>query len=72
MVGRNYYLLALTGLGKTHLIQAIANKVVNEKPNLKVIYVTCEQFVNEIIDTMFTSRGPDARDRGNKLRQYYL
>lgn len=60
-----------TGLGKTHLIQAIANKVVNEKPNLKVIYVTCEQFVNEIIDTMFTSRGPDARDRGNKLRQYY-
>ncbi len=60
-----------TGLGKTHLIQAIANKVVNEKPNLKVIYVTCEQFVNEIIDIMFTSRGPDARDRGNKLRQYY-
>lgn len=60
-----------TGLGKTHLIQAIANKVVKDKPNLKVIYVTCEQFVNEIIDTMFTSRGPDARDKGNKLRQHY-
>ncbi|MDE6598293.1 MAG: chromosomal replication initiator protein DnaA [Clostridia bacterium] len=60
-----------TGLGKTHLIQAIANKVVKEKPNLKVIYVTCEQFVNEIIDNMFTSRGPDARDKSNKLRQYY-
>lgn len=60
-----------TGLGKTHLIQAIANKIVAEKPNLNVIYVTCEQFVNEIIDTMFTSRGPDARDRGNKLRRYY-
>ena len=60
-----------TGLGKTHLIQAIANKIVAEKPNLKVIYVTCEQFVNEIIDTMFTSRGPDAREKGNKLRAYY-
>ncbi len=60
-----------TGLGKTHLIQAIANKIVTEKPNLRVIYVTCEQFVNEIIDTMFTSRGPDARDKSNKLRQYY-
>ncbi len=60
-----------TGLGKTHLIQAIANKIVAEKPNLKVIYVTCEQFVNEIIDTMFTSRGVEARDKGNKLRQYY-
>lgn len=60
-----------TGLGKTHLMQAIANKIVAEKPNLKVIYVTCEQFVNEIIDTMFTAKGPDARDRGNKLRQRY-
>ena len=60
-----------TGLGKTHLIQAIANKVVNEKPNLKVIYVTCEQFVNEIIDTLFVRRGADARDKGSKLRAYY-
>ncbi|MGN0818165.1 MAG: chromosomal replication initiator protein DnaA [Candidatus Coproplasma sp.] len=60
-----------TGLGKTHLMQAIANKICAEKPQLKVIYVTCEQFVNEIIDTMFTGRGPDARDRGNKLRQHY-
>ncbi len=60
-----------TGLGKTHLLQAIANKIVAEKPGLKVIYVTCEQFVNEIIDTMFTSRGPDARDRGSRLRHHY-
>ena len=60
-----------TGLGKTHLVQAIGNKINAEKPQLKVIYVTSEQFVNEIIDNLFTSRGPDARDRGNKLRQYY-
>ena len=60
-----------TGLGKTHLIQAIANKVVKDRPDFKVIYVTCEQFVNEIIDTMFTSRGPDARDRASRLRHYY-
>jgi chromosomal replication initiator protein len=60
-----------TGLGKTHLIQAIANQIVKEKPHLNVIYVTCEQFINEIIDTMFTARGADARERGNKLRQHY-
>lgn len=60
-----------TGLGKTHLIQAIANKIVEEKPELKVIYVTSEQFVNEIIDTMFTGRGPDAREKSNKLRAHY-
>ena len=60
-----------TGLGKTHLMQAIANRIVREKPYLKVIYVTCEQFVNEIIDTMFASRGPNTRDKSNKLRQHY-
>ena len=60
-----------TGLGKTHILQAIANKVVTDKPDLKVIYVTCEQFVNEIIDTMFTSRGPEQRDKSNKLRHHY-
>ena len=60
-----------TGLGKTHLMQAIANKIVAEKPELKVIYVTCETFVNEIIDTMFTGRGPDAREKSIKLRSYY-
>lgn len=65
------FLYGGTGLGKTHLMQAIANKIVAEKPHLKVIYVTCEQFVNEMIDTIFTSRGPDARDRGNKLRKRY-
>ncbi len=60
-----------TGLGKTHLIQAIANRIVTDKPELKVVYVTSEQFVNEIIDTMFTGRGPDAREKSNKLRQHY-
>ncbi|MCD8373317.1 MAG: chromosomal replication initiator protein DnaA, partial [Clostridia bacterium] len=60
-----------TGLGKTHIMQAIANKIVREKPKLKVIYVTSEQFVNEIIDTILTGRGSDSRDKGQKLRQHY-
>ncbi len=60
-----------TGLGKTHLMQAIANKIVREKPQLKVIYITCDKFVNEIIDTMFAGRGQEARDKGNRLRQHY-
>ena len=60
-----------TGLGKTHLIQAIANQIVEEKPHLKVIYATCEQFVNEIIDTMFNAKGPNAREKNIRLRQHY-
>ncbi len=59
-----------TGLGKTHLIQAIGNKVAKEKPDLKIIYVTCDQFFNDIIDSML-GHGVDARSKGNRLRQRY-
>jgi chromosomal replication initiator protein len=38
------------GLGKTHLIQAIGNKVIAEKPNLSVLYLTAEDFVNDFLD----------------------
>ena len=59
-----------TGLGKTHLIQAIGNKIVKDKPQLKVIYVTCDKFFNDIIDSML-GHGADSRNKGNRLRQYY-
>lgn len=59
-----------TGLGKTHLIQAIGNKIVKDKPQLKVIYVTCDKFFNDIIDSML-GHGADSRSKGNRLRQYY-
>lgn len=59
-----------TGLGKTHLIEAIGNKIVKEKPHLKVLYVTCDKFFNDIIDSML-GHGIDSRNKSNKMRQYY-
>lgn len=41
-----------TGLGKTHLMQAIGHRIINEKPFLKVLYVPCEQFINEFIQSI--------------------
>lgn len=37
------------GLGKTHIISSIANKVLDVFPNLQTIYVPSEQFTNEVI-----------------------
>ncbi|AEJ60288.1 Chromosomal replication initiator protein dnaA [Spirochaeta thermophila DSM 6578] len=37
------------GLGKTHLLQSIGNSVYGEFQNLKVVYVTAEEFTNEFI-----------------------
>lgn len=40
------------GLGKTHLLHAIGNRVQNAKPKRKVIYVTSETFMNEYIESI--------------------
>ena len=40
------------GIGKTHLIQAVGNEALKNKPELKVVYVTVEQFVQEFTDAI--------------------
>lgn len=41
-----------SGLGKTHLMQAIGNKMLLENPNAKVVYLTSENFTNQFIDAV--------------------
>ena len=51
--GKTYnplYLYGGSGLGKTHLLHAIANRLGEATPTLKVTYMTTEQFVNELIN----------------------
>ncbi len=38
-----------SGLGKTHLMQAIGQDILRARPDAKVIYLTCEKFTNEFI-----------------------
>ncbi len=40
------------GLGKTHLLHAIGNYLRQENSNLKIKYVTCEQFTNDYIESL--------------------
>jgi len=41
-----------SGLGKTHLMQAIGQQLMQDNPRAKVVYLTCEKFINEFIDTV--------------------
>ena len=53
--GRIYnplFLYGNSGLGKTHLMQAIGNRIIQTHPELKVIYVSSEHFTNEFIKAL--------------------
>ena len=49
-----------TGLGKTHILMAIANFIKLHDPNLNVLYATCEQFTNQLIDSIGRGKGSPA------------
>ena len=49
------FIYGASGLGKTHLLHAIGNYIATEKPNLKLKYVTCEQFTNDYINSLHGS-----------------
>lgn len=40
------------GVGKTHLMQAIANEVYQADPNRKIVYITSEEFTNEVVEAI--------------------
>lgn len=40
------------GLGKTHLMNAIGNKIIDNHPNIKMMYAPAEQFTNEFVYSM--------------------
>ncbi|MBN2039934.1 MAG: chromosomal replication initiator protein DnaA [Spirochaetes bacterium] len=49
------FLYGGTGLGKTHLMQAIGHYIAKEKPYLNVLYVSSEHFINEFIQSVRTN-----------------
>jgi len=47
-----FFVYGGVGLGKTHLLHAIGNKVKQEHPDYKILYLTSERFVNELISIL--------------------
>ncbi|OGC57156.1 hypothetical protein A3H26_02395 [candidate division WWE3 bacterium RIFCSPLOWO2_12_FULL_36_10] len=65
-----FFLYSGVGLGKTHLIQAIGNKIIKDKPKLRVIYVTGESFTNELIELLMSGKAK-GKYTANKFREKY-
>lgn len=56
------FLYGGSGIGKTHLIQAVGNAVLAGRPDARVVYVSTEQFVQEFVDALRYKKNTDFAD----------
>ncbi len=64
--GKTYnplFIYGATGLGKTHLMQAIAHGLLRRSGGTRVLYVSAEQFINEVIEGIQSRTMPEIRKR---------
>jgi chromosomal replication initiator protein len=50
------FIYGSSGMGKTHLIQAVGRALLESHPRMRVVYTTGEQFMNEMIQCLRTGR----------------
>lgn len=63
------YIFGSTGMGKTHLLQAVAHEVLAADPSAVVNYITCEEFLNRYVDSLRLKKHSEFRNfvRGSDL-----
>lgn len=71
-IGKSYnplFIYGPVGVGKTHLMHAIANEVYQRTPDKKIVYITSEEFTNEVIEAI---RNNDTAKMKRRFRSSYL
>ena len=64
--GENYnplFIYGDSGLGKTHLLYAIANALRKKRPNARIVYVKGDDFTNELIASIRENRNAEFREK---------
>ena len=64
-----FFIYGGTGLGKTHLIQAVGNKIKEKYPNKKTHYLTLEKFATDFISSLQSNKANSFKE---KYRKYDL
>jgi chromosomal replication initiator protein len=57
------FLCGGTGLGKTHLVHAVAYRVRAERPGARIVYISAERFVNEFVQALQDQKMNEFRAR---------
>lgn len=55
------------GLGKTHLVHAVGNKLLSDKPGSKVLYIHAEQFVSDVVKAYQRKTFDEFKDKYHSL-----
>jgi len=55
------------GLGKTHLMHAVGNKLLADRPNAKVLYIHAEQFVSDVVKAYQRKTFDEFKDKYHSL-----
>lgn len=66
------FLYGGTGLGKTHLIQAIGNQIKNNFPNKKMYYITSERFVMEVVSSIQNNKNSFFKEKYRKYDVFIM
>lgn len=56
-----------TGVGKTHLLQACGSEVLNKYADAKVLYVSCEAFTNDFLQSLVTKTTSEFRAKYRRV-----
>ncbi len=64
-----FFIYGGTGLGKTHLLQAVGNSIKTKYPNKKVHYMTLEKFATDFINSLQSNKANSFKE---KYRKYDL
>ena len=57
------FIYGQSGLGKTHLLYAIANRIQKRHPEYNIVYIKGDQFINEFIEAVRTGKNFEFRDK---------
>ena len=66
------FIYGATGLGKTHLLHAVAHEVWQRDPSTRIVYVTTEQFTNELVEGIQHGRMESFRERYRRANDLLL
>lgn len=69
-IGKLYnplFLYGGVGLGKTHLLQSIGNRIINDDPAKKVLYISTEKFTASILESLVNRTIEDLKQKYSQL-----